>query len=147
MLVGWIVQSPGARIASTRYRALYPAVALERLGHQSRIYTNSLQAYDDLQDLDAIVFVKRLDEGALRLVDAAAIQGKGIFVDLCDNTVIIEYERRPSQLQRLWLGAASAMVDAVVVTTEAMTKAVSPAFFSGTRFETIPDQIETIESY
>jgi glycosyltransferase involved in cell wall biosynthesis len=147
MLVGWIVQSPGARIASTRYRALYPALAIQQFGHKSRVYTNSLQAFNDLKDLDAIVFVKRLDQDALRLVDAAALLDKGIFVDLCDNTIIIEYERQPSQLQRIWLGAASALVDAVVVTTEAMTRAVSPAFFPGTRFETIPDQIETTESY
>ena len=147
MLIGWIVQSPGAWIASTRYRALYPAVALEQLGHKSRIYLTSLQALDDVRELDAIVFVKRLDPCSLRLIDAAALLGKGIFVDLCDNTIVIEYERQPSQLQRIWLDAASAMVDAVVVTTEAMTDAIRTTMHPGTRFETIPDQIETVESF
>src|ERR1700760_4281679 len=147
MLVGWIVQSPGAWIASTRYRALYPALALEQLGHKSRIYLTSLQALDDLEELDAIVFVKRLGPNSLRLIDAAVLLDKGIFVDLCHNTIVIEYERKPSQLQRIWLGAASALVDTVVVTTEAMANAVRSTMLPETPFYTIPDQIETIESF
>ncbi|WP_145963566.1 hypothetical protein [Bradyrhizobium algeriense] len=108
---------------------------------------SSLDALRDVQELDAIVLVKRLDAHSLRLIDAAALLNKRIFIDLCDNTIVIEYEKQPSQLQRMWLSAASALVDAVVVTTEAMASAIRPTMLPGTRFEIIPDQIETAESY
>ena len=104
MRVGWIVNDPSAAIASTRYRCYYPAAALSDQGVQNRVFSRSEDVLAFLSQLDAIVFVKYLDNGSLNLAVRAYLSNVRIYIDLCDNIILSTYggdrSAAPTQIER-----------------------------------------------
>jgi hypothetical protein len=89
LLVGWKVSSLSAKMASVRYRALLPIIALDAAGVRSRVFTESRDAF--LEGLDALVIVKSFTPDDLLLAQVARDRGIKVFIDLCDNIFIGGY--------------------------------------------------------
>lgn len=147
MRIGWIVSDLNVTTASTRYRCYYPALALSDLGHENDFFRHSEEARTNLDELDAVVFVKRVDGNGPRLANEARLAGKHIFIDLCDNIVVSSYPKKALLRPTLDLVAAAAIADAVVTTSSALSAAMRPLLPALTRFLEIPDQIETAATY
>lgn len=146
MRIGWIVANTNSSIASTRYRCYYPAMALAEHSVESTIFSASRCARVHLNKLDVVVFVKRLDADSVRLATEARALGKRIYLDLCDNVVIPNYEADSASQQVPWLVAISAIADAVITTNGALTESLKSVLSARARFCEIPDQIETLST-
>lgn len=146
MRIAWVVPQKDAAIASTRYRCYYPAMALERFGVESKFFSQALDVLPEISSFEAIVFVKSLDGMGLGLAQQGKALGAKIFVDLCDNIVVSNYSKTPSNSMACNLAAVSVIADAFIVPSAALADAIRPVVAARTRFIVIPDQIETAES-
>lgn len=147
MRVGWVVPDLKATTASTRYRCFYPALALAEHGVESRFFTRSDDLRATLDEVDAIVFVKRIDGKGPRLADAARVAGKPVYIDMCDNVVASAYPKELSFAPTATLAAVSSLAEAVVTSSPALIDVLRPLLPASTRILEIPDQIETPETF
>jgi hypothetical protein len=70
MLVGWKVNTLGLNVASVRYRALLPMLALSGRGVRSRVFRTGDEA--NLDGLDVLVLVKSFSAEDLFIAQRAA---------------------------------------------------------------------------
>lgn len=145
MKIGWKVQSLTAGIASVRYRALLPMLALESVDVQNRLFSSSLEL--NLDDLDALVIVKSFTPDDLFLAQHAASRGIRVVIDLCDNIFLGNYgnsagKTSPAQI----FDAIATQADAIVVTTEPLAAIVRQRI-SHVQVSVISDGIETPTIY
>jgi glycosyltransferase involved in cell wall biosynthesis len=139
--VGWKVHSLAANMASVRYRALLPVVALEPAGVRSRVFRTGLEA--NLDGLDVLVIVKSFTPEDLLLAQLAAARGIRVLLDLCDNIFIGDYAARSNTVAPAHIFLAMAEVaTAIVVTTEPLAEVIH-ARVPGANVVVIPDGIET----
>lgn len=137
--VGWKIASTSFEIASLRYRALYPALALSEQEIESRIF--HFAAEEQLQDLDVLVIVKSFKSEDLLLAQRAAEKGVRVVFDLCDNIFINAYGgKAKNQILDTFLAIAE-YVDAVIVTTQPLADAVQ-VVLPHVDVYVIPDAIE-----
>ena len=87
--IGWKVSTLNWALASLRYRAMFPLLALEGVGIKSKIFTKSNQAC--LADLDALIIVKSFTMNDIWLAQKAFELKIPVFFDLCDNIFIEQY--------------------------------------------------------
>ena len=98
MKIAWIIfealeqsaQGPSSAVASIRYRALLPALALAKHGTDSQFVVVPPQgeADDDATpdgDADALVFCKSFNTRNETLAQAARARGARVVFDICDN--------------------------------------------------------------
>jgi Glycosyl transferases group 1 len=141
MQIGWKVQTLTTDIASVRYRALLPMLALESVDLQNRLFSSGLEL--NLDGLDALVIVKSFTPDDLFLAQHAASRGIRVVIDLCDNIFIGQYGKfagktTPAQI----FDAIATQVDAIVVTTEPLAAVVRQRV-PHVQVSVIPDGIET----
>lgn len=147
MRIAWVVAQKDAAIASTRYRCYYPAMALERLGVESMVFSHALDVLPQLTTFDAIIFVKSLDGASLSLARNAKARGLKVFVDLCDNIIVSNYPKTLDNFAMASsLASVSAIADAFIVASAGLADAVRPVLAARSRFIVVPDQVETAES-
>ena len=144
--VAWVVGQLSTDVASTRYRCLYPALALQDVGVESRFFSRSKQLLPDLTQFDALVFVKLLDADSLQVAAAAKVLGLKVFVDLCDNVIVSSYATKQDLRPSMRLAAVSAIADCVITASPALADAVRPLLSARVHFIVVPDQIETAQS-
>jgi glycosyltransferase involved in cell wall biosynthesis len=140
MTVGWKVNALSARIASVRYRALLPMLALEGAGVRSHVFADA--RFAGLAELDALVIVKSFTAEDLRLAQEARARGIPVLLDLCDNIFIPGYGGRrkgPTPAQVFVAMAEHAVC--IVTTTEPLADVIR-AHVEGARVEVVPDGIE-----
>lgn len=137
--IGWKVASLTKGIASVRYRALLPILALESNKVRNRLFASSCTI--NLEGLDALVIVKSFTSDDLFLAQKASSKGVFVVFDLCDNIFIDNLTKRiPSPVPIF--DSIAAVADCVVVTTEPLAEIVrnrSPNLLVAV----IPDGIET----
>ena len=111
LTVGWKVATLNPALASLRYRALYPLLALESHRIKSKIIfrTNHVS----LANLDALVIVKSFSlEDYYLAIKAAELKVPVIF-DLCDNIFVEKYPSKrtvtPADVFRLIANISSAV--------------------------------------
>lgn len=140
LLIGWKVPALTSTVASVRYRALMPLLALEALQVRSRLFSSGLES--NLDGLDALVIVKSFTSDDLFLAQEAASRGIRVIFDLCDNIFIDAYGSRGGRTSPVqYLDAIAAHVDAIVVTTEPLAAVVRQRF-PNVWVEVISDGIE-----
>lgn len=141
MLIGWKVSTLVPHIASVRYRAVMPMLALEATYARSRLFSSGFDS--NLDGLDALVIVKSFTPDDLRLAQLAADRGLPVVYDLCDNIFVPGYggggvAGSPAQV---FLSIAKC-VGCVVTTTEPLAGVIKEQV--GTvPVVVIPDGIET----
>ena len=90
--IGWKVSTLNLDLASLRYRAILPMLALDRFGIKGKIFNNPNR--DSLISLDALVIVKSFTFEDYWLAQEAVKMKVPIIFDLCDNIFIDQYAKK-----------------------------------------------------
>lgn len=139
--IGWKVSKLSLQVASVRYRALIPLIALNHFQCHSRIFATPRAQY--LKNIDLLILVKPITPSDYSLAQAAASRGIPVIYDLCDNIFIEEYKSRlGSTPSNLFLKNMSS-ANAVVVTTTALADVIKSLIPIDKPIYIIPDGIET----
>lgn len=141
LTIGWKVSTLNPALASLRYRALFPILALKRFGVKKRIIGRPHRTC--LSGLDALVIVKSFTVEDYCLAQEAARRNIPIIFDLCDNVFIDQYRgKKHTSPADIFLLIAS-LASAVVVTTEPLAETVRRKIGSRIPVYIVPDGIET----
>ncbi|HET8711312.1 MAG TPA: hypothetical protein VFM32_08045 [Spongiibacteraceae bacterium] len=139
--VAWKVSSLSLKIASIRYRALIPIIALKDYQCESTIFSSSDPKH--LENIDVLVIVKPVSPHDYAIAQVAASRGIPIIYDLCDNIFIETYKSKlggsPADLFTTYAQNASSIVATTPTLAEIVRQATSP----NVTIHTIPDGIET----
>lgn len=137
----WKLPTQNPHLASVRYRALLPIVALRRLGVTSRIC-----ARDDTPDFigaKAILFVKAFSFHDLALAEEAYHNGLPVVLDLCDN-IFTENYCTENGFEPATVFRKMAVYAALITTTgPALADVLRHEVGTNKAIEIIPDGIET----
>lgn len=136
MKVGWCVASLSIDIASVRYRALLPLLALEKKGYVCRLF--SPQSSMDLEGLDALVIVKAFSMESLALIQRARALQIPVIIDLCDNVFVPGYGKNLSVPPGEMLATMARFASAIVTTTEPLADVVR-SHAPGVAVHVVPD--------
>ncbi len=138
LVIGWCVASLSLNVASVRYRAVLPIVALEYSGHICEIFTHASAV--DLTKLDVLVVVKDFSVETYGLVQKAHALNIPVVLDLCDNIFVNGYGKNSASLPRdMFLGMAK-YASAIVTTTQPLALIIS-RHVEDVRVEVIPDGV------
>lgn len=139
--VVWRVSRRSLDLASVRYRALLPAVALEAHGYRS-IIADAASGIP-LEAADIIIFTKSFSVRDIELATRARASGKAVFADLCDHVFIDSYGShlvpRPAEV----FTAVAAQAHGVSCTTEPLAQVLRSHLPPTVPVTVIPDSIET----
>ena len=91
-LIGWKLASLNPDVASVRYRAMLPILALEDRGFRARIF--SVASPKNLDGLNCLIIVKSFTPDDLYLVCEAVKRHIPVVIDICDNIFIDGYGRK-----------------------------------------------------
>lgn len=119
LTIGWCVSALSMDVASVRYRALLPLLALEAQSHRSQLFTPDDPV--DLDTLDVVILVKTFNLQSLELAYACKARNIPVLIDLCDNVFVEGYGK--DKLLRHFLDIAQ-LATAMVVTTEPLAQFV-----------------------
>jgi hypothetical protein len=124
-IIGWKVSTLEPHVASVRYRAFLPILALEQQNVECRVVSDPHCL--EMDEIDALVIVKGLNMEDCELAQRAFSKQVPIILDLCDNIFVsdygqstIEYRPTPSDAFAIMARYASA----VVVSTEPLAELV-----------------------
>lgn len=138
--IGWKVSTLNLALASLRYRAMLPLLALECTGMRSKIFARSRQAC--LVGLDVLVIVKSFTMDDLWLAQKATELQIPVVFDLCDNIFVEQYGgERPISPKDVFLLIAS-VANAIVVSTEPLAAIVREQIGGRIPVYVVPDGIE-----
>jgi len=140
--VAWIAGSTDFGVASIRYRLIYPAAMLQKLGWENIVTAAPDSLVAKLSELDAIVIVKRLDPSIIRIVCEANDAGVPVFLDLCDDVLDADYRVTGHDLFRVVFDAIAPRLSGLVTTGSYLKHRFEQYGFQGPIF-VVPDCIET----
>lgn len=83
LAVAWKLSALNIDMASVRYRALFPLLALSEKGICSRVFASGSAKY--LDDIDVLVIVKSFTADDIALAQVAVDKNIPVIYDLCDN--------------------------------------------------------------
>lgn len=141
LMVGWKVATLDPGIASVRYRAVFPMLALEARGVTHRLFDDCTARR--LRGLDALVIVKSFTAADVLLAQDAAARGIPVIFDLCDNIFLEAYRGKNIQTPAAMLRAMAPHLSLIVVTTEPLAAIVREALGNSVRVRVVPDSVET----
>ncbi len=143
LTIGWKVSSSNSLVASLRYRAMIPILALDKHGIENKIFIRANR--ENLKKLDALVIVKSFIIEDYKLALDAADLNVPIIFDLCDNIFIGEYKSKTQILPADVFILIANIATAITVTTEPLADVVRAATGSRIPVYVIPDGIENRE--
>ena len=115
--IGWCVSALSMDVASVRYRALLPILALDARQHNSVLFTPTDTV--DLDALDVVILVKTFNPKSLELARACKARDIPLLIDLCDNVFVEGYGK--DKLLPHFLEIAK-LANAMVVTTQPLAQ-------------------------
>ncbi len=139
--MGWKVSTLNLNLASLRYRAILPMLALDRFGIKGKIFNKPNR--NSLIGLDALVIVKSFTFEDYWLAQEAVKMKVPVIFDLCDNIFIDQYAKKnPISPSTIFLLIAD-IATAIVVTTEPLATIVREKTLGKTPVYIVPDGIIT----
>jgi hypothetical protein len=141
--IGWKTSTFNSELASLRYRAIFPLLALEKLGIKSEIYSKSTPPF--LADLDVLVIVKSFQLDDYWLAQEAKYRNIPIVFDLCDNIFIGKYGANSDVSPNDIFLLIASLASAITVTTEPLANVVRENVGGSIPIHIIPDGIESKE--
>lgn len=143
--VGWKVASLSFSMASVRYRAMLPLLALEQRGFKCRVF--SAASSEQLDGLDLLVIAKGFSADDFALAQQAVARGVPVILDLCDNIFVSSYGTLLSSKTSpaLMFIAISRLAKCVIVTTEPLAQVLRSRLGSYVPVYVIPDGLESRE--
>ncbi len=142
--IGWKVAKLSLNVASVRYRALLPVLALQDSGKECRVFAD----YDtrNLDDLSVLVIVKGLVPSDLELAREAHARGIPIVLDLCDCIFVENYGGDYYSVPPADTFLAMArLASAIVLSTDALAEEVRKQIGDHPRMFVIPDGVDSCE--
>jgi hypothetical protein len=143
--IAWKVSNLSHDLASVRYRAILPMLALNTAGIKSQVFHTASDL--DLKKFDALFIVKSFTPEDLFLAQQAHHNGLKVIFDLCDNIFIPEYKGKQIVTPAEIFYAVMPYLSGVTVTTEALRKVVHAITNNQIPCTIIPDGIETGKEY
>ncbi|WP_439850603.1 glycosyltransferase [Pseudomonas syringae] len=138
LVIGWCVASLSLNVASVRYRAVLPIVALENAGHTCEIFTHANIV--DLEKFDVLVVVKDFSVETYGLVQRAHALNLPVVLDLCDNIFVQGYGKNSTSLPRDMFSGMAKYASAIITTTKPLADIIS-RHVQGVRVDVIPDGV------
>lgn len=137
--IAWKARTGDSRIASHRYRVLFPIKSLSARGHDVELYRRERFA-----DYTTIVFSKSYSADDLELATRFRDAGKAVVLDLCDNHFYNPMGLQQYESARQRLIAMLGLVDRVICSTSALAKVVRAE--AGLSFEpvVVGDIVESV---
>lgn len=139
--IGWKTNGLSADLASVRYRAILPILALEQAGIDYKILFSALTA--KLDEIDALIIVKSFTAEDLYLAQKANSLKIPVFFDLCDNVFIESYRGKQVVTPAEMLKAIIPFLSGIIVTTSPLKTVVENIAESTPPVFVVPDGIET----
>jgi hypothetical protein len=140
--IGWKVSTISPNLASVRYRALLPLIALEQRGCRCRIF--SRPSRQNLDGLDLLVIVKSFEHGDVNLAQEANARGIPVVFDLCDNIFIADYKGKNQISPAEIFLTISRIASAIVTTTEPLAQVIRDVTKDAVPVFVAPDGIECV---
>lgn len=141
-LIGWRIAGPRLDQASVRYRALLPALVLEKNGYKNRIFTRP-KKFSCLRGLTYLVFVKVFTHDDYLLAAEAVRRKIPVILDLCDNIFIDNYGKKTPGMASQVFRQMATVASVIVVSTEALAEVVQQQIYVPRPIVVVPDGIET----
>lgn len=143
--LAWKVGSLSPELASVRYRAILPIIALNSHGIESSIYDSIINI--DVKKFDTVIIVKSFTSDDLILAQQACAQNKKVIFDLCDNIFIKDYRgKQPTTPAEMFM-AILPYLSGVTVTTAALKDVIDQITHKKTPCFIVPDGIESNREY
>lgn len=139
--VAWKVSRRKADIASVRYRALLPMLALSEKNVSGAIYER--EEVPDLGQISAIVFVKAFTFHDLALAEEARRRKIPVIVDVCDNIFVSGYGSDEYPEPSMIFTEMARLADVVTTTCEPLAEVLRSKVTAETIVVVIEDGIET----
>lgn len=143
LTIGWKVSTLNSNLASLRYRALIPILALEKRSIKCRVFSNVRNV--SLQNLDVLVIVKSFTIDDYCLAHKAADLGIPVIFDLCDNVFIENYTHSNKLSPTNIFLMIARLANAITVTTEPLAEVVKAQIGSSIPVYVVPDGVENKE--
>lgn len=140
--IAWISSNADFGVASVRYRLVYPAAFLQKMGWDNIVTSSPDSLIKRLPELDAIVIVKRLDPGIIRIVSEANDAGVPVVLDLCDDILDQDYRATGHEMFRIVFDAIAPRLSGLVTTGTFLKRRFEAYGFKGPIL-VIPDCVET----
>lgn len=141
--VAFIAATANISVASMRYRAAYPALALEERGWRAEIVVRPETLAGRVRDYDALVVVKHLGPPTLPILSEAEDCGVPAILDLCDDILNTDYRSAQHSLNRMLFAAASGKFLRIVTTGETLSEELARHGAPRGLLREIPDCMET----
>jgi hypothetical protein len=139
----WLLGRTDFNIASVRYRAVYPAMALTGEQHRHLFFDSHKVLINQLDQIDRIVIVKRTDSAMIDLAACAKDCGINLYMDICDDILSEAYRPQRSELNRMTLKGLVTVLDGIVTTGESLKRILMGHGVSETLISIVPDVLET----
>jgi glycosyltransferase involved in cell wall biosynthesis len=143
LVIGWCVPSLSLDVASIRYRAILPAVALEAAGHKCEVFHRSNPPA--LESLDVLIVVKDFSVECYGLMQRASRLNIPVIFDLCDNIFVADYGKHSANVPKDMFKAIVKLASGIVVTTTPLAAAVASRA-GGVPVHVIPDGVLSPET-
>ena len=139
--IGWNVASLSPEMASVRYRALLPILALQKQGYSGTVLAGASDR--ELDKFEALVIVKNFNAESYRYAQRAQRRGLPVILDLCDNIFIDSYGKKgKTRIADMFLAVAG-YADAIVATTEPLAQVIRQHVGPDVPVHVVPDAIES----
>lgn len=139
----WLLGRADFNIASVRYRAIYPAMALTGEHHRHLFFDSHKILISQLDQIDRIVMVKRTDSAMIDLAARARDQGIDLYIDLCDDILSEAYRPQRSELNRMTFEGLVRELDGIITTGKSLKKILMGYGVPETLISIVPDVLET----
>lgn len=139
--IGWCVASLSADIASVRYRAVLPLLALEEKNYHCTLFTHLNTV--NLDELDVLIIVKNFTVESFLLAQEARAKGLTVILDLCDNIFIETYGKNSRNKASDMFMAIANHASAIVSTTEPLAEIIKEQTNYSVPVYVIPDGVES----
>jgi len=141
LTIGWKVSTLNSKLASLRYRAMLPVLALEKLDVYSKIFLRLKRS--SLAKLDALVIVKSFTFEDYWLAQEAVKMKIPVIFDLCDNIFIDKYRGKDGLSPSEVFLQISNIASAIVVPSEPLAAIVKQRIIRNIPVYVVPDGVET----
>lgn len=127
--------------ASIRYRAMLPALYLNRSGVEAEVHAG--EVHDSLlKRATCLVIVKAFNDSAMRLCCRARKLGITVILDLCDDILDQNYGTAGGAETRHYFIGMTGMASVVVTATATLAQRVRRHIRRTTEIQVVPDMVE-----
>jgi hypothetical protein len=141
LALGWKLSALNVGMASVRYRALFPLLALSELGITSKVFASGWAR--NLDGVDVLVIVKSFTADDIALAQAAVDRRIPVIYDLCDNVFVDGYGYNSVTSPIDVVRQIATVATAFVTPTEALANVLRDQLGEHLVVHVVPDGIET----